>query len=165
MIKLHNEEIYGQTLADKITAQGCYTVAVANRWALGWPTRVRAMLDGQVYFQWLIDQANTEKDILADEPNLQHLSEREILELHCVQTAPSAMCDDPEFVGFALGRVVAEDLGGLQMLKDRQRKDAEEVAAGLRDPRTLLAVQKGDMDGATFTPNPKSEFNKSGEGW
>ena len=164
-MQLHNEEIYGQELAGKITSQGRYTMAVANRWMLGWPTRVRAMLDGKVFFDWLMGQVNTEKDILADEPNAQHLSEREILEMHEVRLAPPAMCDDPDFVGFALGQVVVEDLGGLQMLKDRQRKDSEEVAAGLRDPRSLLAVGKSDLDGATFKGGPDSEFSKVGLGW
>lgn len=57
---------------------------------------------------------------------------------------------------------------GLPMLKERQRKerqrkDAEEVAAGKRSPCSLLAVGKGDLDGATFTFNPESEF--AGPGW
>lgn len=140
-------------------------MAVANRWMLGWPSRVRAMLEGKVYFDWLMGQVKTEKDVLADEPNAQHLSEQEILEMHEVRLAPPAMCDDPDFVGFALGQVVVEDLGDLQMLKDRQRKDSEEVAAGLRSPRSLLAVGKGDLKDATLSENPKSEFNKFGLGW
>ena len=164
-MQLHNEEIYEPDLADRIRIQGCYTVAVANRWMLGWPSRVRAMLEGKVYFAWLLGQVKTEKDILADESNLRHLSELEILELHHVCLEPPAMCDDPRFAAFARGEVVVEDLGGLQMLKDRQRKDSEEVAAGLRDPRSLLVVGKGDLKGATFTENPESEFNKFGKGW
>jgi hypothetical protein len=52
---------------------------------------------------------------------------------------------------------------GLPMLKERQRKDAEEVAAGKRSIYSLLAVGKGDLDGATVTFNPKSEF--AGPGW
>ena len=60
---------------------------------------------------------------------------------------------------------VLEDLGGLQMLKDRQRKDSEEIAAGLRSARSLLMVQKGDLDGFTFTANPNSKYSKPGEGW
>lgn len=33
------------------------------------------------------------------------------------------------------------------MLKERQRKDAEKIAAGLRDPRSLLMVGQGDLRG------------------
>lgn len=57
------------------------------------------------------------------------------------------------------------DVGGLPMLKARQRKDAEEVQAGHRDPRSLLAVGKGDLKGARFTLNPKSEFKWDGGSW
>lgn len=63
----------------------------------------------------------------------------------------------------SLGVGVLDDLGGLQMLKDRQRKDSEEVAAGLRSARSLLMFQKGDLEG--ITPNPNSKYNKPGEGW
>lgn len=54
---------------------------------------------------------------------------------------------------------------GLQLLKDIQRRDAEDVAAGRRAARTLWAFQKGDLEGFAFTPNPNSEFDLPGEGW
>ncbi|MDM4768309.1 HAD domain-containing protein [Pelomonas sp. SE-A7] len=55
--------------------------------------------------------------------------------------------------------------GGLQLLKDVQRKDAEDVAAGRRQARSLWVVQPGDLEGYTFTSNPNSEFDKPGNGW
>lgn len=70
-----------------------------------------------------------------------------------------------EFVAVALGQVATEEDGGLTMLKERQRKDTEEVAAGLRDPRSLMVVGKGDLKGVRFTPNPGSKFSVDGEGW
>lgn len=57
------------------------------------------------------------------------------------------------------------DEGGLPMLKARKRKNAQEVEAGLRSARSLWVVGKGDLKGATFTPNPASEFSRKGEGW
>ena len=51
------------------------------------------------------------------------------------------------------------------MLKARKRKDAEEVQAGHRDPRSLLVVGKGDLKEASFTLNPKSEFKWNGGEW
>lgn len=60
-------------------------------------------------------------------------------------------------------RVCAD--GGLWMLKEHQRKDAEEVAAGLRDPRSLWVVGKGDLKGFRFTQNPASKFATPGSGW
>ncbi|MDZ7921701.1 hypothetical protein [Rhodoferax sp.] len=57
------------------------------------------------------------------------------------------------------------DVGGLPILKARHRKDAEEVATGLRSPQSLLAVGKGDLKGAKFTLNPTSEFYRKGREW
>jgi hypothetical protein len=57
------------------------------------------------------------------------------------------------------------DEGGLPMLKARKRKNAKEVVAGLRSARSLWVVGEGDLKGATFTPNPASEFSRNGEGW
>lgn len=57
------------------------------------------------------------------------------------------------------------DEGGLPMLKARKRKAAQEVEAGLRSARSLWVVGEGDLKGATFTPNPASEFSRNGEGW
>jgi hypothetical protein len=69
-----------------------------------------------------------------------------------------------KFVAVALGQIAADD-GGLPMLKERQRKDAEDVAAGRRSARSLLMFQKDDLKGYRFTPNPASEFERSGDGW
>jgi len=69
--------------------------------------------------------------------------------------------DADEFVAVALGRVVPE-LGGLPMLKERQRKDAAEVAAGRRTQQSLLLFGKGDLKGARIIKNPKSGFAQPG---
>lgn len=69
-----------------------------------------------------------------------------------------------EFVAAALDQVAPQD-GGLPMLKQRQRKDAEDVAAGRRSARSLMAVRKADLKEFRFTPNPASEFDRTGGGW
>ena len=51
------------------------------------------------------------------------------------------------------------------MLRERHRKDAEDVAAGRRSARSLFMFQKGDLDGIQLTQNPESEFERDGEGW
>lgn len=69
-----------------------------------------------------------------------------------------------EFVHAALsGGTTAE--GGLPMLKERQRQDADDVTAGRRSARSLWAIQKGSLDGYTFTPSRTSEFDQVGNGW
>ena len=72
--------------------------------------------------------------------------------------------DANKFVAVALGQIAAED-GGLPMLKERQHKDAKEVASGQRSARSLVAVPKGAMKGVGFTLNPASEYERPGEGW
>ena len=57
------------------------------------------------------------------------------------------------------------DEGGLPLIKAQHRRDAEDVAAGRRPARSLMAVGKGDLDGATFTGKPTSEFANVGNGW
>lgn len=74
--------------------------------------------------------------------------------------------------GMAADAFVAEALGrsagahqGLAFLREQQRQDAEEVASGDRTARSLWAIQKGDLQGFTFTPSRTSEFDKAGSGW
>jgi hypothetical protein len=69
-----------------------------------------------------------------------------------------------ELVAAATGHGAPPD-EGLQLLKEIQRRDAEDVIAGRRSARSLWAIQKGDLKGFTFTPNPNSEFERPGEGW
>lgn len=91
MESLQNHDVYGPELARRIEAQGRYTISVANRWMLGWPQRVQALVTAQLYWACLMAQVSDEKDILADEPNLRHLSEREILQLRGLQASPPVM--------------------------------------------------------------------------
>jgi len=69
------------------------------------------------------------------------------------------------FVAAALGRgAMAEH--GLPLLKERRRKDAEEVVAGRRTARSLWAIQQGDLAGYSFSPSKTSEFDHVvGDGW
>lgn len=69
-----------------------------------------------------------------------------------------------KFLAVALGREAGKS-AGLRVLKERQRKDAEEVATGKRSPRSLLALKEGDLKKYQFTQNPSSEFSRSGEDW
>jgi hypothetical protein len=70
--------------------------------------------------------------------------------------------NDLHTLAAALG-VAVED--GLPQLKERQRRDVEDVAAGRRTARSLWAIQKGDTEKYTFEFNPDSEYEREGEGW
>lgn len=68
------------------------------------------------------------------------------------------------FVAAALGRSGAAE-EGLSLLKEQQRRDAEDVRLGRRSARSLWAIQKGDLAGCTFTPSRTSAYDQTGEGW
>lgn len=87
MEALYMREQYGESTATRVETMGSIAVAIANRWALGWPERVMAMLTSGRYLRALLEQAEREKDVLACE-YAPHLARIEILQLHGVSLAP-----------------------------------------------------------------------------
>lgn len=88
MQELVMRNIYGPELADKIQWQGTIMISVANRWTMGWPTRVAAMVATRTYWASLAAQTELELDVLADARHLQHLSHREILQRSEIRESP-----------------------------------------------------------------------------
>lgn len=88
MEKLLNPHAYTQETTGKIEAMGAMAVSIANRWMMGWPDRVRVLLKADVYLGCLESQLTQEKEILANEPNLRHLSHWEILKLYEIKESP-----------------------------------------------------------------------------
>lgn len=89
MEPLYMRELYGTPTAVQIEVMGSIAIGIANRWALGWPDRVVAMLTSGTYMQVLREQSEMEKDVLANEYAL-HLARAEILQMHGVAHAPPA---------------------------------------------------------------------------
>ena len=88
MEELLNPNAYSPGTAGKVHAMGVMAVSIANRWMLGWPDRVNALLKADAYVGCLESQLNQEKDILANEAMLRHLSHCEILELYEIKESP-----------------------------------------------------------------------------
>lgn len=88
MEALYKRELYGETTALKIESMGSTAVSIANRWALGWESRVVALLVSRQYLEKLTEQTSLEKDILANETEMGHLSSSEILAMHVVHQEP-----------------------------------------------------------------------------
>lgn len=86
--ELINRNAYTLEIAVKIEAMGAMAVSIANRWMLGWPARVTALLKATTYLACLESQVNQEKEILANEANLRHLARREILEMYEIKESP-----------------------------------------------------------------------------
>lgn len=91
METLLNQRAYGRKTAGKIEAMDPISVSIANRWMIGWPDRVCALLKAGVYIECLESQLAQEKEILANEPNLRHLARHEILELYEIKESPPAL--------------------------------------------------------------------------
>lgn len=79
---------YNPDVAAKIEAMGAVAVAIANRWIMGWPQRVAALLKGGTYLEQLDAQAEQERMVLANEANLRHLSRHEVLQIYEIREAP-----------------------------------------------------------------------------
>jgi hypothetical protein len=88
MEALYNRELYGEATALAIETQGSTAISIANRWALGWPAKVMALLVARQYLPRLTEQTETEKDVLAQETALGHLATSEILQLHGIRPEP-----------------------------------------------------------------------------
>ena len=86
--QMYKPEAYPKDLALKVEVMGAIAVSVANRWMLGWPERVQALLMAGTYLNCLQVQVELEKDVLAEAGGLNHLSRREILQMHEINEAP-----------------------------------------------------------------------------
>lgn len=88
MEELSNRKLYGQEMATMIEALGPLAVSVANRWETGWRARVAALVKSGAYLDCLENQVDQEKDVLANEANLRHLTRREILQMYEIKESP-----------------------------------------------------------------------------
>lgn len=126
--------------------------SILDRWATQYPDALKAFEAwgrGALQERLLEQQERESRALLelADQADA-GLSEMELLELAGIDTSLYVPLE-----------------GELPMLKEQQRKDAEDVAAGRRTVRSLWAFQLGDLEGFTFTPSPTSEHDKPGDGW
>lgn len=88
MEELENRKTYPAELATGIEALGAMAISIANRWLMGWPERVAALLQSGAYLEHLAHQVEQEKTVLANESDLRHLSRREILQIYELRESP-----------------------------------------------------------------------------
>ncbi|CAG0984118.1 hypothetical protein RHDC4_02080 [Rhodocyclaceae bacterium] len=84
MEELYNRTLYGPVMAVKVESLGATAVSIANRWVLGWPERVTAMVKEGTFLTRLTQQVETEKTVLSEAVGMSHLSNIEILQQHGV---------------------------------------------------------------------------------
>lgn len=71
-----------------IYSQSSLGVAIANRWILGWPKRVKALLDKDEYQAEFLKQAEIERNALAEATGMNHLADHEKLAMMEIPPAP-----------------------------------------------------------------------------
>ena len=88
MENLENPNAYPAETVTHIETMGSLAVSIANRWMMGWPDRVDALLESNCYLNCLDTQVMEEKTILANEANLRHLSRHEIMQIYEIKAFP-----------------------------------------------------------------------------
>ena len=90
MEELTSRKAYPSAMAAQIEARGAMAVSVANRWVMGWPQRVKALVKSGAYLECLENQVAHENDILAKTADLRHLARHEIMQLYEIRESPPA---------------------------------------------------------------------------
>lgn len=88
--ELTSRKAYTAAMAAQIEAMGQMAISVANRWVMGWPQRVKALVQSGAYLVCLETQVAHENDILAKTADLRHLARHEIMQLYEIREAPPA---------------------------------------------------------------------------
>lgn len=88
--ELTSRKAYTAAMAAQIEAMGQMAISVANRWVMGWPQRVKALVQSGAYLGCLETQVAHENDILAKTADLRHLARHEIMQLYEIREAPPA---------------------------------------------------------------------------
>ena len=88
--ELYSRKTYPRPIPEEIEKMGALAVSIANRWLLGWPKQVKALVLSGNYLDSLTGQVEQEKIVLANEANLRHLTRREILQMYEIKESPPA---------------------------------------------------------------------------
>ena len=86
---IYNQKAYPPEALAAIKAMPPLATAIANRWLLGWPEAVKALLASGEYVEALTRQEQAEREALA-EPGMMHLSQWEKTEAMGLTQAPPA---------------------------------------------------------------------------
>lgn len=87
MQALYSPKRYPPELSRRINAMSPLAISIANRWMLGWPEAVKALIAYGEYLDALKEQVAQERKAM-DEPGLNHLSSWEKAEVMGLSQAP-----------------------------------------------------------------------------
>jgi hypothetical protein len=87
MQTLHRPNLYPATVRAALEKMPPLATEIANRWMLGWPERVKALLESNQYLPALEAQEKAERNAYAN-PGNNHLARHEIAELYGMSPEP-----------------------------------------------------------------------------
>lgn len=79
MQTLYRPQSYPTPVRRKIGLMPPLATEIANRWMMGWPERVEALIESGEYLPALTEQEKAERDVLANE-TARHLARHEIVQ-------------------------------------------------------------------------------------
>ena len=86
MQELYSPKTYPQEIKAELKAMSPLAIEIANRWLLGWPKRVKALIEANQYLTSLKEQEEAEREAYSQ--GNQHLARHEIAELYGLDSAP-----------------------------------------------------------------------------
>ena len=87
MQALYKPSQYPKEIQGKLRLMPPLAIEIANRWALGWPETVQALLESGEYLQALISQEKQEREVLSN-PGNSHLARHEIAQEYGLSLSP-----------------------------------------------------------------------------
>jgi hypothetical protein len=90
MQALYKPSQYPSELQAKLKHMTPLAIEIANRWTLGWPKRVKALIEANQYLEALTNQEREERDVLS-RPGLSHLARHEIVQEYGLSLSPPTM--------------------------------------------------------------------------
>lgn len=88
MQALHAPSQYPENVRKAISRMPPLATQIANRWMLGWPEAVRALLTENRFLPALQQQEHEERNALAKQQGMTHLAQHEILSELGLSLAP-----------------------------------------------------------------------------
>jgi hypothetical protein len=88
MKSLYNPDIYPDSIREMILQSGQTGIEIANRWMMGWPTRVVNLLIQEMYQDVFEHQLLQEQDVIARASNLSHLAPLEVVVMSGLSLEP-----------------------------------------------------------------------------
>ena len=88
MSELLNRHVFKPETAAKIETMGQTASQIADRWAGGWPKRVKKLEAENRLIPELKDQVEREAEVISQTPNISHLARHEIMQMYEIDPAP-----------------------------------------------------------------------------